>query len=289
MKGLRWTPTYATGVAYLAGLAFLPIPFWMAEVWLGGVLGGGAAGMLTAPICMVLIWLATRQPAWTAPAVERSGAGWALLALAGLQIGALLLALGDRSWLMASGLLIPPFVFVWVWGLLGWSKATALSFPVFFGWFALPWEAFLRMWVDVPLQAWTADIAYVLLTLAGYPMRYWDDYTIYTYEFFVIVNETCSGMNMLVTLSMYTLIFTWVAQPSWRYRGYVLALLFPVSMLANGIRVAVIYLMGHHGDLELAMGFWHTGSAYIIFLPVFWFIYVVNNALLQRWQQRDAG
>lgn len=293
MMGVRWSPGFAAGVAYLGGLAFLPVPFWTTEIWIEGTLGGGAAGLLAVPIALVLAWLATRQPAWAQAVAhphrgDRAGATLAVLILAALAAGFALLAHDDRRWWMASGALMPPFVFAWLWGTHGLPKARALALPVGFGWFALPWESFLRGGFDLFLQEWTADIAHGLLTLAGYPMRYWDAFTIYTFEFYVIVNETCSGMNMLVTLGMYTLLFGWVAQPGLRERIALLLLVFPLAMFANGVRVAVIYLMGHHGDQALAMGPWHYRTAYLIFLPLFWFLYVVNQALLRRRTARRA-
>lgn len=205
-----------------------------------------------------------------------------------MALNSIVLLFARTHWdaLMLSGVLIPLTFWVWAWGLLGWHRARVLSFPLLFTGFALPWEYFLRFWIEIPLQEWSADIAVSLLRLGGYPMRYWTSYTIYTNAYYVIVNETCSGMNMLVTLTMYTSVFAWFAQPVIRHRLYLMLLVVPISMLANGIRVGVIYLMGHYGGNELAMGFWHTGSAYIIFMPVFWFLYVINNALLDR--SRDA-
>ena len=53
-------------------------------------------------------------------------------------------------------------------------------------------------------------------------------------------------------------------------------------MLANGLRVTAIYLLGFYGGPEWADGFWHTGSAYVLFVPVFWFIYVLNGFFERR-------
>ncbi len=282
--GERWPPLMAVAVATAGALTFLPVLFWSLEIWLGGVLGGAAAGLLTIPICLLLGALAARRPAWRADVAPRAGADRALLACGALAVGTLIWAHAESDALMLLGVLLPPAVWIWIWGALGFGRARALTFPVLFAWFALPWEYFLRRAVDLPLQAWSTDIAYGLLHVAGYAVRYWNDFTIYTDRYYLIVNETCSGMNMLVSLSMYTLVFAWAAQPSTKNRLALLLLVFPVAMLANGVRVAAIYLMGHYGGNDLAQGFWHTGSAYVIFLPVFWFLYVVNGALTQRWR-----
>lgn len=284
--GGRWSALSATAAAICLAIAALPVVFWLIEVWLGGVLGGGAAGLLTVPICCVLVWLASRRPAWNAALPDRPGATALMgVGVIGYAVG---LWLSLRTWdaLMICGALLPVMVGAWIWGTAGWAKAKALAFPIGFSLFALPYEHFLRRSVDVPLQIWSADIAALLLRLADYPIRIWREFTIYTEEFYVIVNETCSGMNMIITLSMYVLIFGWATQPSIRNRIYLVLLIFPTAMLANGVRIAVIYLMGHHGDQALAMGPWHTRSAYLIFLPVFWFIYVVNNALTRRYVAR---
>lgn len=288
---MRWPASHAALLAAGLGLAFLPVPFWAVERWLGGMLGGAAAGLLTVPICLLLAWLATRRPGWSAAerAPDRPGAERALLAVIALQIGALWASLHTWDALLLSGVLLPIAVWIWLWGALGFGRARALSFPVAFAGFALPWEHFLRGAIDTPLQAWTADIALRGLQLAGYPMRYWNTYTIYSPDYFVIVNETCSGMNMLVTLSMYTLIYAWLVQPRIRNRLLLLGLVFPLAMLANGARVAVIYLLGHYGGVPAAEGFWHTGSAYVIFVPVFWFIYVVDRALTRRDRRARAA
>lgn len=278
----RWTPVQAVLSAILLCIAALPVVFWIIEIWLGGLLGGGAAGLLTVPICCVLVWLASRRPAWTAEVPDRSGAAILLAVGLGVYAAGLLLALDDWDAIMLCGAALPLLCWAWIWGTQGIGKAKALLFPVAFSWFALPYEYFLRRSIDIPLQIWSADISAALLRLADYPIRMWNEFTIYTHEFYVIVNETCSGMNMIITLSMYTLIFGWATQPSMRNRILLILLVFPTAMLANGVRISVIYLMGHHGDQELAMGPWHTRSAYLIFLPVFWFIYVVNNALTRR-------
>ncbi|MCA9545609.1 MAG: exosortase/archaeosortase family protein [Myxococcales bacterium] len=266
------------------------MPFWFSDIWLGGVLGGAGSALLAVPIAMVLAGFASRRPGWDAPAPQRPGADRALVAVGlGLVVSLALAGWVHRDFLMLAGLMIPALVFVWTWGAVGWGRATSLAMPIGFIGFALPWEWFLHKSVDLFLQEWTADIAVALLRLAGYPIRYWNDYTFYTWEFYVIVNETCSGMNLLVTLSMTVLVFGWVVQPSVKNRLALMALVFPVTMLANGVRVAVIYLMGHHGDQALAMGPWHYRTAYILFLPVFWFIYVVNNALTRRWARQRQG
>ncbi|MEZ4468624.1 MAG: exosortase/archaeosortase family protein [bacterium] len=282
----RWSPLFAAATLACLLVIAIPVGIWTVHTWLDGTLGGGAAGLLAVPMSTVLAWLATRRPAWATPGPDRPGAERLLAVTTAALIGGLVFV--DHTWdaLILVGALLPVAFFAWLWGWLGLGHARLLAVPVGFSAFALPWEYFLRARLDVPLQIWSADIAQLLLGLTGHPVRIWNDYTIYDARFYVIVNETCSGMNMLVTLAMYTLVFGWVAQPSLRARGLLFLLVLPLALLANGARVAGIHLMGLYGGVELAMGPWHTRSAYLIFLPVFWFLFVVNQALLRRAARR---
>lgn len=284
--GHRWSFALAVAVGTLGALAFLPVPFFILEIWLGGVLGGAAAGLLTVPICGALAWLASRRPAPSAR--DRPGAEAVLLAATLVHGGALAWASVRWDALMVSAVALPVAVWAWIWGVFGWRRAAQYMLPVFFGWFALPWEYFLRA-LDRPLQIVTTDIAHSGLNALGWKVLYWNELTIYSWDYYVIVNETCSGMNMLMTLSMYTIVFAWVTQPRLLNRVLLLLLTMPLALLANGLRVAIIYLLGVYGGDDLAMGFWHTGSAYIVFLPVFWFLYVVGNVLRRRFATKPTA
>jgi len=270
------------------GLIFLPNLLWIFETWFGGVLGGAAAGLLTLPLCLILSYLASLRPAWKEQRPQRKGAELLLLLALGVQISSLLWARGRWDALMIGGIAAPFAVWAWIWGSWGMGMARALSMPIFFSLFALPWEHFLRRSLDLRLQIWSTDLAVFLLRLSGYAVEYWNEFTFYTEEYYVIVNETCSGMNMLITLSMYTLLFTWLAQPFIWDRLKIILLIFPIALLANALRIMAIYLMGYYGGNELAQGFWHTGSAYLIFLPVFWLIYAANEQLKSRRRRASA-
>ncbi len=284
-----WATRYAGLLAGGLAVAFLPVALWCVECWTAKVLAGTAAALLAIPIACMLSYLATRRPAWSANLPNRPGATRVLLALITIYIAFLVYSRSHRDALLVGGLIAPVALWVWLWGYQGWSRARALTVPIAFGAFALPWEYFLRDSLDVRLQAWTTDIAMSTLETLGYRVWYFDEYTIDSGPYYLIVNETCSGMNMLVTLTMYILVFGWVAQPRFLGRALLLGLVFPLAMLANGLRVTVIFLMGYYGGVELADGFWHTGSAYLIFLPVFWFVYVVNGMLARRLAPVDAS
>ncbi|MBU0553885.1 exosortase/archaeosortase family protein [Myxococcota bacterium] len=283
-----WPPWLTALFGGLAALAALPALVWTFDIWWSGLLGGAAAGLLTIPLCLMLVYLAARRPAWRATSPNRAGAE-ALFAGGVLALLlTLLLAHGDADRLIWAGATLPLITWAWLWGGWGLARARALTLPVGFALFSLPWEHLLRGQFDVFLQEWSADIAVQALRVLGYEVTYWNAFTFYSPKFYVIVNETCSGMNMLVTLAMYTVIYAWLTQPLTRNRLLLLLLVAPISLFFNGLRVMIIYLMGHYGGEPLAMGFWHTGSAYILFLPVFYLIYAINELLRARFTGASA-
>ena len=145
---------------------------------------------------------------------------------------------------------------------------------------ALPWESLLRQ-SDAELQRLGADIAVSLLRFAGYELNYWNHFTFYSERFYLIVNETCSGVNLLLMISAYALALGQLLRRSLRAQCWLLFWSWPLAFLFNGLRIAVLFLLGHHGDRTLAMGPWHTWSAYLLMLPLFFLLYQLADHLDQ--------
>jgi len=151
------------------------------------------------------------------------------------------------------------------------------ALPLLIGIFALPIEAWLRRW-DEPLQrlgaALGAELASGLGALAErwgqapLELKFWNPYTFYSSEFYLIINETCSGVNLLLSSALYALGFTWLTHGGPRLALKLALLSVPLSLASNACRIALIFCLGHYGSVELAMGPWHEGSAYLCQLPV---------------------
>lgn len=270
MNALRW--------AALA-VAALPVVHFCFRVWLDGTLGGAGAGLLALPMAALLAVIAGRR-------AQRPAAPPAWLGDAALLVGVALYVLGaaatrlDRNAWHVAGIGLPAMTYGLLSRARGPQVASRYTFPLGFTLFLLPWERFLRE-LDAPLQIASARLGVFLLGLFGFELRWWNEYTFWDDSYYLVINETCSGMNMLMTLTMYGLVFGWVTLSTLPQRAGLLLAVAPLALAANGVRVAVIWFMGHVGGDELAMGFWHTGSAYLIFLPIFWLL-----AVWARWLRR---
>lgn len=151
------------------------------------------------------------------------------------------------------------------------AAARALT-PSVIALLALPWESPLRA-LNLPLQRLGASSAQHVLSLAAHldpqlAARLWDDYTLYTPEFYLIINETCAGVNLLLSSALYAAGFTWAVGGTGRAALFLVLVSLPLSLAANAARIALIFALGCYGGVELAMGPWHEGSAYVTQAPV---------------------
>ncbi len=163
-----------------------------------------------------------------------------------------------------------------------------LHYPLSLSLFTLPWEALLRQF-DESLQVISTDIAVYFLEFIDWlsftqPMQisYWDAITIYSERFYLIINETCAGVNLLLSMSLYAFGFAWVMKCSVKRSWLLVAYMIPLCLIFNGLRITIIFCLGHFGDQALATGSWHEGSAYISQALLFILLALINYGLGQE-------
>lgn len=186
---------------------------------------------------------------------------------------------------------------------LAWTRSSfpsnlsaQLYYPLAIALYALPWEFLLRTF-DHDLQEISTDLAVGTLDLIDLlytptvPLKvaYWDRITLFSDRFYLIVNETCAGVNLLVSMSLYALGFSWVMGLSIRRAAVLIAYILPLCQLFNGLRIAMIFCLGHFGGQALATGLWHEGSAYISQALLFLLIALINMILEQEPRSAEHG
>ena len=270
-------------------VAFMPVIQWSWTIWNGSILGGIATALLAGPMGLIIGGVSARKIEHLDNNPSTAGGGICGVLMVVATVTLWFNGAHGASMLVVGTLYICA---VWSWFLWRWGpqKAKSMLLPTGCLLLILPWEAFLKAGLQPRLQAWTADLATLLLRTLNYDVWKYDAYTIDSKPYYVIVNETCSGINMMVALLVYILVFGWLAQSKWQTRVAMVALVFPLAMLVNSLRVTCIYLLGYYGGVEWADGFWHTGSAYLLFIPIFFLIFVLSRALDRRFTtSSDAG
>ena len=175
------------------------------------------------------------------------------------------------------------------WGQSDFQRALLLHYPLSIALFALPWESVLRRF-DQRLQEISTDIAFCCLKAcqltgidqvlgAALEIHYWDAWTLYSDQFYLIINETCAGVNLLLSMSLYVLGYAWVMGSSLKRAWVLIGYMLPLCIIFNGLRVALIFGLGHFGDQELATGYWHEGTGYLCQVILFIVIALINQRL----------
>lgn len=271
---------YSHVVACLTAL--IPIYIWLSYVWTQGLFGGVGSAVLTPVISVCLGLISVRQKPIPTQPLSSNLVYTFLLGLPCLSIAVLSQAEMHSVWFGFLTACWPLWCLAVVEMGFGPDRRAQLTFPVLFLWCALPFEPYFYGLLDTPLQEITADVAVCLLDLFGYETLYWNAHTFYSETFYIIVDETCSGMNLLVTLFMYALIFGWATRQTLIHRLSLVLSVIPLAICSNGVRVAAIYLLGFYGGESVAKGFWHDGSGVVAFFPTLIAIYGLGEWMRRR-------
>jgi exosortase len=206
-----------------------------------------------------------------APRFSRVGAG-VLLCGGGLAASAALL---QEPVLL--GLSFP----LSLYGYLVWTRGTRavapLATPVLLLLFLIPVSQVQTGGMSAALQLASAGLATELLTGLGFPSVR-EGVVITTGLTTNTVTEACSGMSTLLALVLYGLVAGYIVRLSARRIGVVLAVLLPLALVVNSVRIAFIsWLLYRYGE-AVAEGPLHDGSGYLLFAVA----YAVSMALCFR-------
>ena len=167
-------------------------------------------------------------------------------------IGAVLL-LGGRAWLHA------------------------LRFPIFLLFFMIPLPAVIYGQITFPLQILASKAATASLSFLGIPVLREGNILELARQRLSVV-EACSGIRSLLSLSFLALVYGWFFEK----RNWMRAVLFfatvPIAIVANASRVT---LTGILTDVkpELAEGFFHTASGWVIFMVALVILVIFHQGL----------
>ena len=199
----------------------------------------------------------------------------------------------EALWRREVGMIVEGLSLILLWSSWTWKRyavqqelAWRLHYPLSISIFTLPWEGILRGF-DLSLQRMSTDLGVYCLDLLDQicewkrPLKiaYWDSITIYSDHFYLIINETCAGVNLLISMSLYAIGFAWVMGTNIKRAWILILYILPLCVVFNGIRIALIFCLGHFGDQALATGVWHEGSAYVCQGSLFLVMALINHTI----------
>lgn len=195
---------------------------------------------------------------------QPSRPSWA--GLAPLLAGIMLFWLGELSgeffalyfslWLVVTGL---------CWLHLGWDKLKIIAFPLCFSLTMFPLPHFVNTQLSLKLKLISSQLGVAFLHLSG--MSVFREGNVIDVGFTRLqVVDACSGIRyMMPLLTMAILLASYYKAALWKRLLLVLSSL-PVAVVTNGMRIASVGLLYPVFGPEVAEGFFHDFSGWLIFM-----------------------
>ncbi|HXW89079.1 MAG TPA: exosortase A [Terriglobales bacterium] len=235
-------------------------------------------GLLVPLFSGFLVWnnrarlaLLPLKPSW-------AGLGVVLLSLAMLVVG----NLGAELFLARTSLvfLLAGLVILFC----GWNSFRALLFPWAFLFLMVPIPKLVLNHVTLPLQSLASQLATSLLSLLGVPVLRAGN-IIQLPDMRLEVAEACSGIRSLMSLVTLAIIYGYFTESRLLPRVLLALAAIPIAVVANGLRIVGTGLLANYGHAELARGFLHSFSGWLIFvvsLLILWALHTAVRAVMKR-------
>ena len=154
-----------------------------------------------------------------------------------------------------------------------------LWFPIFYMGFLIPIPGWVLDTVTQPLKLLVSETVTTVLAAFGLPVAS-VGVTIYVASYQLLVEDACAGLNSLVSLSAIGLFYVYMLRGSnWRYSILLLALVVPIAIAANMIRVAALVLITYYFGNAAAQGYLHNFAGMVTFTSALLFIFLVDKLL----------
>jgi len=169
-----------------------------------------------------------------------------------------------------------------VWMVAGFRWALALSPAILYLAFALPlWNAIITNNTN-KLQILSTTMAFELLRAVGYqPIQTDPTIIIMDSGYPLDVAVPCSGLKLLVALTALTVFILLVGRLRWFANLIMLSLIVPLGLFINGLRIALIGMVGDKYGRDAAVTF-HDWSGWITLIICFIILSKVARTL--GWQ-----
>jgi exosortase len=227
------------------------------QVWTKEI---GAQGPIVLATGAWLLW--RRWDAMTAEA--RPGPLW--LTMTGVLISLPIYVFGrayDFMSLEALGLY--GFLLSLLHDRFGLRAMLANWFPLFYLGLLLPAPGWLIDQVTAPLKLLVTTLATAIVEPTGIPiMQQGVTMTVGPYQ--LLVEDACSGMNSLIGLIAITLFYIYLLRDaSWRYSAFLVALIIPIAIAANVVRIIILINLTYFFGDAVGQGFLHMTSGLLLF------------------------
>jgi len=153
-----------------------------------------------------------------------------------------------------------------------------IAFPVFFLVFMMPAPMVVIANVSFKMKMFAAKLSTILLNHMRVPAIQ-DGSIIRMRHAYVIVEDVCSGLRSLISLTALGVIFAyWLSGPSWK-KVVLFFSTIPIAIITNVFRIMFLAVVSEIWGPEYATGFIHDLSGFMVFALAFVLLYGVAKLL----------
>jgi exosortase len=222
-------------------------------------------GFLILPLALYFLW--GRRAILASHPVQPSL--WGLLGMLG-SMGLLLLGtVGAELFTMRFSLLCTLAALVLLHA--GWSTLRTMWFPLVYLLFMIPLPALVYNAMAFPLKFIAAEVATDTLQLLHIPV--YREGNIISLSFATLeVTEACSGIRSLLSLMALAVAFGELTQHTSMKKLFIALSAIPITVIANAARVTATGALANFVSINMAEGFFHVFSGWLIFVVAFVFL-----------------
>jgi exosortase len=228
-------------------------------------------GILIVPLTAYIVWI-RREVTLSRPAMPDNRG---LLVIAGAVF---LYVVG----VLGADLFLPRLSFVAllagiVWTFWGRSRLCTLAFPLALLATVIPIPALVYNSLSLPLRLLASRAAATIGQVLGVVL-YQDGNIIQLARISFGVEEACDGMNALSALLVSSLLLGFLIPSGRRARTILVVLAIPVAISVNIVRIAGTAILADYHE-QLALGFYHSFSGWLVFVLGFGVLYGLLTGL----------
>jgi exosortase len=146
----------------------------------------------------------------------------------------------------------------------GPAMLRALLFPIGFLLLMIPLPGIVFNSIAFPLQLFAAQVASSVMESCAVPV-FREGNVMHLASASLDVEEACSGIRSLVSLTTLGVLFSYITYSTWLPRVILMLAVVPIAIAANVFRVTVTGLIAHYISVDAAMSVFHTAGGLGVF------------------------
>src|SRR3989338_10448123 len=252
-------------------LAYAPVLQWMWDRWFARD-SYYSHGILVPLVTIFLIW----QKRDELKAIKREESPWGMRLIIG---GVLLHVLSSlfRVYFVSGFSMLTVLIGLTLY-FYGWKMFRAVSFPICFLIFMIPLPLVVITDISFTMKIFAAKIAAFLLNSMRIPAIR-EGSLIKMQHAYVMVDDVCSGLRSLISLTALGSIFAYWMKSEMGKRILLFLSTIPIAIITNVFRVVFLSAIAEIWGPQFATGFVHDFSGFAVFALAFLLLYAAGKIL----------